>query len=226
MHEGNVEAECGGRAHLRSEPSNRANHSPALALLHLRSQARFPLTDFRRGRIAEVLDFEHWSDLDLAFLFVRIGAALDPIQRLLERRHFPQPKPSDELLGLREGPVDDGAALARESHARALARGVQALASEHDPGLHQLLVELAHVGQELLARHLAGFRRLRGFDDHHDFHDWTSCVLRAAAGWRWFDWRLQPKDAGARCVPTFARKDYGAELGGSECRALSAPVRH
>ena len=34
-------------------------------------------------------------------------------------------------------------------------------------------------------------------------------------------WRPQPKDAGARCVPTFACKDYGAERAGSECRAYS-----
>src|SRR5262245_7144812 len=103
--------------------SSRAVDHPfsLLALLHLRSQACVPLPDFRRDRIAEVLDLEHGPELNLAFLLVRIGATLNPVQRLLQRRHFPEPKAGDELLGLGERPVDDGAALARETHPRAFA---------------------------------------------------------------------------------------------------------
>ena len=67
------------------EQSIRAKFSPALAFRYLRSQARVPLADFRRGHTAEILNLKQWSDLDLAFLFVRVGAALDAIQRLLER---------------------------------------------------------------------------------------------------------------------------------------------
>src|SRR5215813_12009763 len=110
--------------------------SSPLVLLRLRAHARVPLAHFRRGGIAEVLDLEQWPDLDLAFLLVRIGAALDPVDRLLKRRHFPQPEAGNELLGLGEGAVGDSAILAREAHARALARRLQALACKHDAGLH------------------------------------------------------------------------------------------
>src|SRR5947208_6694117 len=67
----------------KSEHYSELIPSPRLVLRHLRPQARLPLPDFRRGRIAEVLHLEQWSDLDLAFALMRIGAALDPVQRLL-----------------------------------------------------------------------------------------------------------------------------------------------
>jgi hypothetical protein len=47
---------------------------------------------------------------------------------------------------------------------------MQALAGEHDAGLDQLLVELAHLGEEFRARHLAGLGCFAGFDDDHEFH--------------------------------------------------------
>src|SRR6185503_19383512 len=43
----------------------------------------------------------------------------------------------------------------------------------------QLLVELAHRRQELLARHLARFGILRGLDQHHDSHRSISLCRRA-----------------------------------------------
>jgi hypothetical protein len=39
------------------------------------------------------------------------------------------------------------------------------------PGLHEFFVVLAHVAQELLARHLAGFRFLARLHDHQNPHD-------------------------------------------------------
>ena len=47
---------------------------------------------------------------------------------------------------------------------------MQAFAGQHHAGLHQLLVELAHLGQQLLAGHHAGFGFLRRLDHHHESH--------------------------------------------------------
>src|SRR5450631_3531002 len=47
---------------------------------------------------------------------------------------------------------------------------MQALAREHDAGLHHFLVELAHRGQQFRARHYAGFGVLVGFHNHHETH--------------------------------------------------------
>src|SRR5207245_5052258 len=42
------------------------------------------------------------------------GCPLEPLERLVDRAHLPQPVPSHELLGLRERPVNDRALLAVE----------------------------------------------------------------------------------------------------------------
>src|SRR5262249_17978496 len=52
--------------------------------------------------------------------------------------------------------------------------GMQSLAREHYPGLHELLVELAHLLEDLLAGQNAGLRLLAGLDDHHEAHPWIS----------------------------------------------------
>src|SRR5262249_40416733 len=78
-----------------------------------------------------------------------------------------------------EGAVDDGSlAVAGEADAGALRAGLQAVAGEHHAGLHQLLVELAHFGQQLLAGQDAGFGILGGFDDDHETHG-----LLLVGGW-------------------------------------------
>src|SRR5690606_31848892 len=110
-----------------------------------------------REFLAEVLGLEHRADLDLGLLAGhRIRAAPDPLERLLHRLDLPDPEAGDQLLGLGEGPVDDGLLAAAEAHALALAARVQAVAGQHHASLDQLLVELAHLGDQLLARHHAG----------------------------------------------------------------------
>ena len=82
----------------------------------------------------------------------RIGAALDPFDRLFLRLHLPQPEAGDQLLGLGEGPVDHGPLVAGELDARALRARMEPLAREQDAGLCQLFVVLPHLGQKLLVR--------------------------------------------------------------------------
>ena len=92
--------------------------------------------------------------------------------------HLPEPEAGDQLLGLGERAVDHRALRAREPHPRALRARLQALAGQHDAGLHQLLVELAHLCEQLGAGHHAGFRALVGLDDDHEPHG-------VASQWRW-----------------------------------------
>src|SRR6266516_5299597 len=121
---------------------------PFLLCGDLRAQALLLLPQLGRELGAEVLRLEHLADLDLGILPHRIGAALDPFDRLLLRLHLPDPEAGDQLLGLGEGPVDDGALRTREPDARALRARVQPFAREHHSGLYQLLVELPHRGEE------------------------------------------------------------------------------
>src|SRR5262245_18098505 len=62
--------------------------SPQLVLAgHLRAQALLLSSQLRRELGAEVVRLEHLPDLDLAFAFMRVRAALDPLDRLLLRLH-------------------------------------------------------------------------------------------------------------------------------------------
>src|SRR5207249_2241802 len=125
--------------------------------LDLGTQPLFLCPKLRGELLAEILRLEDWADLDLRLLpRHRSRAAPDPLDGLLHRLHLPDPEARDELLGLGERPVDDRLLPAGEAHALALAAGVEAVARQHDAGLHQLLVELAHVRAELLARHDIG----------------------------------------------------------------------
>jgi hypothetical protein len=63
-----------------------------------------------RQGLAEIVGLEHRADLDLAFLVVRIGAALDPVDRFLQRGDFPEPVAGDEFLGLGRRAVNWSAA--------------------------------------------------------------------------------------------------------------------
>src|SRR5207244_10447130 len=88
----------------------------------LGAQALLLLAQLRRELRAEVFGLENLADLDLCLgAGHRVGAALDPVDRLLLRLHLPQPEAGDQLLGLGERPVDDAAPLAREAHPRPLA---------------------------------------------------------------------------------------------------------
>ena len=54
---------------------------------------------------------------------------------------------------------------------------MQPFAREHDAGLHQFFVELAHLGQQLLVGQNAGFRVLRRLDQNHESHRHLSVWL-------------------------------------------------
>src|SRR5581483_6020555 len=69
------------------------------------------------------------------------------------------PVTGDQLLGLRERPVDYRALAAREDDALALGAGRQSIAPDHDPRLDQLLV-----------RQCSGLAVLGRLHDHHDSH--------------------------------------------------------
>ena len=49
---------------------------------------------------AKVLGLEHLANLDLGFLGHGIGTALDPLDRLLQRRALPEPEPTVYCVGV------------------------------------------------------------------------------------------------------------------------------
>src|SRR5436190_446462 len=63
-------------------------------------------------RLAEIFRREDLADLDFAIFFVRIRAALHPLDRFLPRLALPQPEPRDQLLGLGKRAVRHGALAA------------------------------------------------------------------------------------------------------------------
>src|SRR6266545_5134428 len=78
-----------------------------------------------------------------------VGCPPEPLDGLVHRAHIPQPVSGHELLGLREGPIDDRALLAVEPKALALRAWVKAAVAEHHPGLDQLFVERLELRQLL-----------------------------------------------------------------------------
>src|SRR4051812_5474854 len=109
-----------------------------LLLRNLVAQAVLLLPEFGRELRPEVRRLEHLADLHLLAAVER--RPLEPLDRLLLRAALPQPEPRDQLLGLREGPVDHGALGPVEPHPRALGTGLQPLPGEHHARLHQFLV--------------------------------------------------------------------------------------
>ena len=79
-------------------------------------------------------------------------------------------KPAISSLVSANGPSMTVRSLPLEAHARALRARLEALAREHHAGLDQLLVVLAHRGEQLLAGHLAGLAVLVRLDHHHETH--------------------------------------------------------
>src|SRR6478736_9707681 len=79
----------------------------------------FFLCPHLRGEVrAEVLCLEHAADLHRLVALAKRRAAY-PLDGLFHRLHLPQPVTGDELLGLGERAVDDGALAAAEAHAHA-----------------------------------------------------------------------------------------------------------
>src|SRR6202011_547452 len=86
---------------------------------------------------------------DFVVAGVAVGATLDPLDGLFEGLDLPDPEAGDELLALGEGAVDDGTRLAGEFDACAFGAGMETIEGEQDASLAELLVELAHLVQEL-----------------------------------------------------------------------------
>src|SRR6476660_1669323 len=123
---------------------------------HLRALALVLLAQLGRELSAEVIGLEHLANLDLRLPGHRVGAALDPFDRLFLGTDLPDPVAGDQLLRLGERTVDHGSFLTRELDSRALRAGMQPLARDHHAGLDQLIIEIAHRGEQLLIRHHAG----------------------------------------------------------------------
>jgi len=79
-------------------------------------------------------------------------------------------KPAINFFGFSEGAVDYSAFRAGETDALALGTGLETFGGEQDAGLHQLLVEFSHVGEELLAGQYAGLGVFVGFHYDHESH--------------------------------------------------------
>src|SRR6266511_2157314 len=128
----------------------------------------FLLPQLGRELGAEILGLEDLTDLDFLPVFER--NALRPFECFLLRLHLPNPKPGDELFGLRKGAVPHRALAARVRDARTLRARLEALAGEHDARLRQLVIELAHLFQLCLGRQDAGFGVLVGLYHHDETH--------------------------------------------------------
>jgi len=97
----------------------------------------------------EVFHLKDLADFDCGFAGVGAGTTLDPLDGLFEGVELPDPEAGDELFGFGEWAVDDGARAAGEFDACAFGAGMEAVHSEHDAGLDELFVELAHLSKEL-----------------------------------------------------------------------------
>src|SRR5215469_750902 len=149
----------GGRSERHSFPGRR----PV-------SQLLFLSFDLRGQVLTEILRFEHRADLDVGIGQHRIRAALHPLDGFVDRVNLPEPETCHELLGFREGPVDDRALLAREVHPLSLSAGFQAFAGEENPGLDEGFVELTHRREQLGTRHDSRCAVICGLDQYCDFH--------------------------------------------------------
>src|SRR3954469_21505286 len=124
---------------------------------------------------AEVFGLEYLANLDLALLE---GGPLQPLDRLFLRSHLPQPEPGDQLLGLGKRSIDDSSLAALEATPGSLRAGLQPFACQHNAGLGQLLIELAHLGQNLLIRKNPGFGFRGRLHDYHKPHVRISSLIR------------------------------------------------
>src|SRR5581483_8885659 len=141
----------------------------ARSLLHLLLHFMEAL---HRLALAEVLELEVRPHLDLALHAVEgRREALAPRKRLLARAYVDDGVAGDELLRLGEGAVHDAAAaVLAVPDAPALRGRLQARGVHQDAGLHQLLVVLAHLGEERLRGHHARLGIARRLYQDHEFH--------------------------------------------------------
>jgi hypothetical protein len=141
------------------------------APLGLRPQLLLLLAQLGRQLLAEVVGLEDGPQLDDPVRAGRVARdPLRPFECLLDRLHLPDPVAGEQLLRLGERPVDHLLLGAREVDARALRARMQPVACEHHARLHQLLVELHHVLEQLRAGHHPRLALLGRLDQHHHSH--------------------------------------------------------
>src|SRR5437773_5989851 len=135
---------------------------------HLRAEALLLFPELRSELRTEVFRLEHLANLHLSA--AAEWSAFEPLDRLRLRLHLPQPESGNQLLGLGERAVDHSTLCSIEAHPHALRARLEPRAREHHASFHQLLVELTHVGEDLLVREGARLGVLVRFDDHHESH--------------------------------------------------------
>src|ERR1041385_4191318 len=117
---------------------------------------------------AKVFGFEDLPNFDFTTLKRRF---LQPFDRFVFRVTFPEPEARDKFLSFSKRSVDNPRlALAFESNARSLRARLQAFARQHHACVREFFVVLAHVSQQLLARHDARFRIFVRFHNNHESH--------------------------------------------------------
>src|SRR5262245_11301340 len=102
-----------------------------------------------RREILELVERTHF-DLRLDAVDGGIRVAPGPFDRFLTRFRLDDGVAGDELLGFRERPVDEAALRSVVVDAPALAARLQARGVDQHAGLLQLLVVLAHLGEQAL----------------------------------------------------------------------------
>src|SRR5258708_5405974 len=108
----------------------RTTISRRLLLLDLGTQAILLLPQFGSQRRTEILGREHLADLAPAPGPRRVGAALDPLDRLFLRFHLPKPVAGDQLLRLGKRTIDHDPLVSREFDSGAFRAGMESLARQ------------------------------------------------------------------------------------------------
>src|SRR6185503_20655120 len=134
---------------------------------------------FHRGAVGEVLELVERPHLDLAAAAVdrRIRKALCPLDRFLARFGLDDGVARHQVLGLGERAVDEAALLAVVPDAPALPGRLEARGVDQHAGFLQLLVVLAHLGEQALGGHGASLRVLRRLDQDHEAHGYLLEIL-------------------------------------------------
>src|SRR6266446_1325165 len=131
----------------------------------------------------EILRIEHLANLSLAFpsrpvLLVKFHEELRALDRLFFRLQVKLRIPADNLLGLRERPVNDGDLPSLKPDAGALSSGTEPPAADHRTGFDRLFAELANGLHQFLGRK-APF--LGGLNNHHESHFYFSLWFRVGS---------------------------------------------
>src|SRR5215204_2828551 len=123
----------GGTSGIASLPFGPPRTTSRLRLLalNLGSQPGVPLLELGSIGLADIRRLEDRANLDLALAQHRVRAAPRPLDRLVHRRDLPDPVAGDQLLRLRERPIDNCAVLAGEAHPLPRRRGFEPLSALH-----------------------------------------------------------------------------------------------